>query len=698
MESILGRPDNCWRIAQADRAAFLVDGESYFAALRSAILRAQHSVILVGWDMHSRIDLLRGDVDDGAPTALGPLLNYCAQKRPELNIFVLSWDFAMIYALERELFPRYRLRWRSHERVRFCLDDKHPFGASQHQKLAIIDDGLAFSGGFDLAQWRWDTRQHRVDDKRRRDPLGRRFPPFHDVQIAVSGEAARALAELARARWQEADGREIPDVPTARGHDCWPADVNPAIGDVDIGIALTRPQWKDQEELRQVEQLFLDSIAAATEHLYLENQYFTSHRIGDALEASLARGTGPEIVIVLPHESRGWLEQHTMDVLRGRLLKRLRKADHAGRLRVYCPRLADGTHLLVHAKVTVADDCFVRIGSANLNNRSMGLDRECDIALEAKGRTACRDAIRNFRRELLAEHLGVDKARVEAAEAEHRSLIAAIESLRGGDRTLQDVDHEVPEYLDRSVPDAAVIDPEKPVEARELLRYLRRGDTAGLGPAAKLLILAGALLAIAALWRWSPAADFLSLQRAQELATAISQGPAAGLFVALAFTLGSLVVVPLTLMIVATISVFGPWTGSLYALGGAELAAVVTFLIGRAVGRDALSRIAGGSDKTILRKLADPGVLSIAVLRLVPVAPFSVVNLVAGASRISFVSFAVGSFAGLMPGTIAVAVLTDRIIATLRAPDALNLATLLGAAAAVLAVFAVLRRWRRKRP
>ena len=87
--------------------------------------------------------------------------------------------------------------------------------------------------------------------------------------------------------------------------------------------------------------------------------------------------------MVLPLKTGGWLEQHTMDVLRDRILRTLREADVHDRLRVYYPQLAvnPDVTLMVHAKVMVIDDCFVRVGSSNLSNRSLGLDSECDLSV-----------------------------------------------------------------------------------------------------------------------------------------------------------------------------------------------------------------------------------------------------------------------------------------------------------------------------
>ncbi len=85
-------------------------------------------------------------------------------------------------------------------------------------------------------------------------------------------------------------------------------------------------------------------------------------------------------MIVLPQESWDWLEQAAMDTRRASLIGRLRKADRHGRLKVYSP-IVSGVPIHVHAKVMIFDDRVVRVGSANLANRSMGLDTECDIAI-----------------------------------------------------------------------------------------------------------------------------------------------------------------------------------------------------------------------------------------------------------------------------------------------------------------------------
>ena len=195
MKGLLSEDQNCWKIARANRAALIVDGEDYFRAIRDTVREARKSVFIIGWDIHSELRLVRESTDDPFPVELGSCLDELARRSSDVRIHVLNWDFSMIYTMEREFFPTYKLRWKSHKRVRFCLDSEHPVGGSQHQKLVVIDDRLAFCGGIDLGKWRWDTQRHQVDDERRVDPDGKPYPPFHDMQMVVDGQAARACLD-----------------------------------------------------------------------------------------------------------------------------------------------------------------------------------------------------------------------------------------------------------------------------------------------------------------------------------------------------------------------------------------------------------------------------------------------------------------------------------------------------------------------
>ncbi len=671
-ETLFSVGDNCWRCETTQQAAIAIDGERYFRAVREAIIAARHRVMILGWDIHSKLRLVRDETDDGLPVELGALLDHVASKQ-SVDVYLLSWDFAMIYLLEREAFPSYTFDSKTHSRVRFKLDGAHPKGASQHQKLVVIDDSVAFCGGIDLSQWRWDSSEHLPDDERRVDPAGNTYQPFHDLQMAVDGDAAAALAVLARERWRRATGEELSPLPEGRQGSPWPASLDPVIRDVPIAIARTEPAHDGRDGVREVQQLYLDIIAAATRYIYIENQYLTAHCIAAALAERLGQSDAPEVVIVMPQKTGGWLEQQTMDVVRGRVVSQLVEADTGDRLRLYYPQVSASGDVftMVHAKLMIADDQWLVLGSANLSNRSMALDSECNLALQAPPGSDTLQAIRQLLDALLAQHLACEPAEVARVLRRERSLIAAIEALRDGEHTLQVLDAKVDPTVDELVPDSALVDPEKPMDAELFVSNFVPDDYRP--HSARRIVLAvitlAALLGLAAAWRWTPLGEMLDLNQLVEQARELNARPAAPVLVVLIFAIASALAIPLTLLVIASVLAFGATSGFLYSLAGAELGALISYGIGHTVGRDLLRRYAGQTLNAVSKRLSRRGVLAILTLRIVPVAPYSVINLVAGASHISLRDFALGTLLGLVPGLAAIALFADGVAQALREPD-----------------------------
>jgi len=701
MKNILNVSRNCWKLVPANRAAFIIDGEDYFRAVHEAMRLARRSIIIVGWDLHSELRMIRNGDRCDYPEHLGKFLDALTREKKDLQVYLLSWDFAMIYAMEREFFPRYKLKWRTHKRIHFCLDGEHPVGASHHQKVVVVDDVVAFAGGFDLSKWRWDTSAHQSENNQRVDPNGKSYPPFHDVQMVVDGQAARALGDMTKERWKRAMGK-MPEIDErAKIADPWPPSILPDFNGVQIAIARTLAAYKDFQEVREVEQLYLDSLAAARKYIYIENQYLSSYRIGEALKSCLQNVDGPEIILVLPKKTGGWLEQHTMDVLRGRLLRKLREADTHNRLRIYYPQISENPNidLMVHAKVMVIDDEFVRVGSSNLSNRSLGLDSECDIAIVAEKESAEERVISAFRNRLIAEHLGVSREDVANAYKRQGSLIKTIDYLRKGERTLEPIDDNLPEEVDQWIPESELIDPEKPIEQEELFEHF-------VGPEQKIpayrhllkviLIITG-FLSLTALWRWTPLSEWINIDLAVGFAEWIKQKSFTPLLVPGAYMLGGLLSFPVTLMVVATVIIFGPWWGLFYSLVGAELSALLLFFVARWLGRDTVGRFAGSLFNRVNQKLSESGLIAVIIFRIIPVAPFSVINAIAGVSKIQTQDFAIGSLIGMLPGIAAIVIVTDRVSEALHRPNLYNLAAMLGAVVIFGVGLFLLFRWLRQK-
>ncbi|CAM3370318.1 phospholipase D-like domain-containing protein [Paracoccus nototheniae] len=462
----LTRPGwNCWRVEQSTRFAVIADADEYFRVVRQAMTQAKHSILMIGWDFDARIHLGDNSVD-GGPAALGDFVMWLARRSPSLHVRLLRWDTGALKSIFRGSTLMTILRWKMHPRITLRLDGKHPFASSHHQKIVVIDDCLAFCGGIDMTEGRWDTRDHLDDDPRRVSPRGKPMKPWHDATSAFDGAAARAIGDLARDRWRIASGEDLAPVADATG--CWPDGLEPTFRDVPLAISRTRPEIADVHPAFEIEQMYLDLIGRAKRVIYAESQYFASRKIAQAIARRLTEEDPPEIVIINPISAEGWLEPMAMDTARAKLVEALKRLDHRDRFRIYHPVTDKGAEIYVHAKVTIVDDLYLRVGSSNFNNRSLRLDTECDVILAAErpGSEATRARITRLRDDLLAEHLARDAQDVAAALDDHDgSLIALIEAQRGPKgqgRTL--IPYEIPELSDFEawLAENEILDPEGP--------------------------------------------------------------------------------------------------------------------------------------------------------------------------------------------------------------------------------------------
>jgi len=673
--------ETCWKTVRAERAALLIDGAAYFAALRAAILQAERSIFIVGWDIDSRVRLSArdgGEDADDAPEDLRGLLQYLAERRPEIKIHLLLWDYSVLFALEREPLPSLNLVWNTPEQVQVCLDDILPIGASHHQKIVIVDDTVAFCGGLDLTIRRWDTPEHKPSHSQRVDPSGTHYGPFHDIQMIVDGDAARALGDLVRDRWFEA-ACERP-LPYEAANDCWPRWLDPDFRNVNIGVARTVPEIDGEAPVHEVEALYVRAIECAERFVYFENQYIAADKVADALVRRLREKPLLEVMFVTADQPGGWLETKSMIAGRQRFHQKLKdEADADGRVEIFSPVVAaDGGEcpIMVHAKLLIVDDVFLRVGSSNLNNRSMGLDTECDLAIEAASREQ-QTVIAAIRHRLLAEHLGVGPEAVEAVFREDGKVIPRLEEIAADGRRLRPVS-DAP-LSDDALSQALrnVADPERPIEADGFI-----GDMFG-GVEKKprtrrvlgLVTVAVLLIGLALVWRYSPLGDLIGGNTLSELIDTVSGSGWGPVLLPLIYVALTLVVFPITVLIALTAAVFGPWVGFAYAFTGSLCGAAVTYLVGAYFGKRLLRNLMGRRLNTISRRLAVRGVWSIAALRMVPVAPFTFVNLGAGASHIRFQDYLIGTALGMAPGIMVMTLLGDRLASLWREPSTANVIT-----------------------
>src|SRR5438477_633833 len=577
--SILRPGYNCWTVARAERVAFLVDAADYFKAFYEAALRAKRSITILAWDFNSQTQLHFDPVaPNGPPALLGEFLNWLVQRRHSLHVHVLNWDYPMVFGADREFPPLYGFGWTPARRVHLRYDDTHPFAGCQHQKIVVIDYSVAFIGGIDLTVRRWDNPEHAADDPRRM-VYGKPYPPFHDLMVAVDGEAARQLAVLTRERWLAATDQKLKPV-TFRGY--------------------------------------------------------------------------------YPH----------------------------------VPGLAERCCLDVHSKLMVVDDRIVRVGSSNLCNRSLGLDTEADIAIEARGRPQVANAIRRFRDRLIAEHLGVPVEKVRVEIERTGGLAGAIKVLAHDGRSMRELG-SLPAWSDAVVNVAAVADPEEPIALDELLMDRHKEAEAEPEKPAwtKLALIALLVLGLTALWRWTPLAHTVSAETVIDVAKDFGSRWWAPLVLMAAYTPACMVMFPRPLITLAAVIAFDPWLGFLYALVGIVASSIVTYYIGRRMRRDTVRRLAGPKLDRMIEVLKRYGLLAMTLLRLVPIAPFVVESIVAGAIHMRLWHVALGTAIGLLPGTLATTIFGDAIETALTGTGEVNW-WLVGIAVGLLAggIVAV-KRW-----
>lgn len=437
--SILKPGINCMGIYAADASGAIVDAADYYRWVYHAARGARRYLLFTGWQFDTEVRLLRGDDREGVAGEVRFLhfLEHLCRERPELQIYILAWDFSLWFSLEREWFQHIIFNWTTNERIHFRFDNRHAFGATHHQKLVVVDGLLAFVGGMDICSDRWDDRRHLPHNPERHDTNGP-FGSYHDIQSYHTGPVVRELTEIFLQRWLNAGGE--------------PLCLEPAEGTVHLDhraalplaatqVAISRTQALNftphQNEILEIRTLYMDAIVAANRLIYLENQYFSSRAIFESL---IARMTDQDrsrlqIVMILP-DRLPFAEELFLGRTQMKMVRTLRQIarEHGHRLGIYSSTCQiDGTRRMtfIHSKLLLVDDRFLSIGSANITNRSMGLDTELNVSWEDEsgGAGSMGNSIRRLRGTLLAEHAGLLGSDREKSFEEKERLVDYLDRL-----------------------------------------------------------------------------------------------------------------------------------------------------------------------------------------------------------------------------------------------------------------------------
>ena len=423
----------------------LVHGKAYFAALGERVARMREGDLLLFVDW-------RGDPDQRLTGERGSevaaLFADAARRGVDVRglVWRSHWDRLAFSAGENRHLGE-DINAAGGECV---LDMRVRLGGSHHQKFVVLrhpgrpELDIAFLGGIDLCHSRRDDSSHAGDPQPQTmaKVYGPR-PPWHDVQLALTGPVVGDVETVFRERWEDpqalsrspirwagdairrdqAPRRPLPP----QQPDPAPTGPHPVQLLRTYGRRLGGYPFAPRGE-RSVARAYTKAFANARRLIYLEDQYLWSAEVSALLVAALRRTPDLRLVAVLPHQpdQDGALSYAPNLVSRARLLHELHAAA-PGRVAVYGIENADGTPVYVHAKVCVVDDEWVTVGSDNFNRRSWTHDSEVSAAVVHP------DLARSLRHELAREHLdteadvpledhfGAYAASAEALAAWHRA-------------------------------------------------------------------------------------------------------------------------------------------------------------------------------------------------------------------------------------------------------------------------------------
>jgi phospholipase D1/2 len=213
----------------------------------------------------------------------------------------------------------------------------------------------------------------------------------------------------------------------------------------------------------------------------------------------------------------------------------------------------------------------------------------------------------------------------------------------------------------------------------------------------RLVVGALALGALAALWRWSPLAEFLSRDTLVAWSRTVGSTPWAPFVLVLSYTPAALVLLPRPALTLIAIVSFGAWLGFLYSALGIMIAALATYYAGRMMRPETVTKLAGARLATLGEVLRQHGVLAVFASNMTPVPPFAVQGIIAGAIRIELWQYTLGSALGMAPGLLAGALFAREIRNILEDPSRVSW-WMMGGIVVTFAVFlALVRRWLSRR-
>jgi phosphatidylserine/phosphatidylglycerophosphate/cardiolipin synthase-like enzyme len=415
-----------------NRVEVLIGGEAAFRAVARAVSEARESVHLTTWKYEPDAELLR-PTPLAEPAARAPLTVHhllTARAKAGVTIRMLLWAAPLLPWVPRRARRAAEAAGDRFEVLEEPNPTRRPLRAvgmrlsrqrfrgfrvgSYHQKTIVVDGKIGFCGGMNLREVDWDAREHRVFDPRRcafsrpasfREEVAKGlrlpdFPPRHDVLARLEGPSLPHLQENFRERWNHLLARRARYA--AQASPVEPPLPGLAAGPSQVQVVRTMPAPRAERGLLDV---YRRAIASARRLIYIEDQFFHSTLLSDALARALRENPALTLVVVTIERRAnslffgGWSREsfERLALERPDLeLYALKAAGLDGRNR------ATLVEVFTHAKLLLVDDVFMLIGSGNVNDRSLEVDGELDLAVVDP------DLVRRHRVDLWRGHLGGD--------------------------------------------------------------------------------------------------------------------------------------------------------------------------------------------------------------------------------------------------------------------------------------------------
>ena len=437
---------------------------------------------------------------------------------------------------------------------------------------------------------------------------------------------------------------EMPENRSNSEQTYWPESLAPHLVNFKDRLLITRPPSGEDSEVREIEQFTLEALAQATNYIYIENQFLTSKSVVRVLCEHLQKSQGPRVLILVSGRYSHWLEDISMGVLQSKSISQLLRADVHKRLGVFSPYVKSKFFfrpIIVHSKILLVDDTLLKVGSANLNNRSMGFDSEMDLAIQIKSDAEGPSTIRQIRDKLIAEHLGIAPETATALfddsglqflklEAQHsrtkilrRYKVKTFSPIANYFSRLDFVDPDTVSELERLVQSHF---PVRPIPSESF-------TSSGWFRYALIVVFIATLTAII-----PQSASANTPWTLREI-----------LGVLLSFGVFGLTLLPISPVLLLGFLVLGSPEGLLIMIPGASLYMALSYAVGRVLPEISAKALAVKRSDSLTWQLLRLGILPGVLLIVLPSAPFAVIGLLAGASRMEFGTFLRGSAWRILP-------------------------------------------------